>query len=110
MGLIEGHIPDKGRGETFLNRPEYTISKANFYRWLKAVKKTIEDIANSTSHIKIHNTISLSFGKGTSNQVVTSLTERQKEKFASGAALLNNKGVEGTTGKSINTSNTFYGQ
>lgn len=97
--------------ENFADKwPEHPKRKENFYKWLIAVKKAVEDIVNSTSQIQIHNNISQSFGKEISNQVVTSLAERQKEKFASGAALLNNKGEVGTTGKTINTSNTFYGQ
>lgn len=97
--------------ENFADKwPDHPRRKTNFYKWLAAVKKDVEGITSVNSPIQIHNRISQSFGKDISNQVVTNLAERQKAQFASGARLLSDKGQVGSSGKRINTSNTFYGE
>ena len=85
--------------------------KANFFKWLVAVKQDLNNILDGSVKQIILKRLQRSFGKDTITRVATILAERRQAKITSGTALLTNTGTvaAGTIGKTINTSNTFYG-
>ena len=85
--------------------------KANFFKWLDAVKQDLINISDGSVKQIILKRLQRSFGKDTITHVATILAERRQAKIAVGAALLTNTGTvaAGPIGKTINTSNTFYG-
>ena len=99
--------------ENFADKwPTHPKRRENFYKWLAAVKKDVHEILDGTNKIQIQDTMSRVFGKDLITKASSLLVERRKSKLATGAALLTNMGkvAAGTTGRIVNTANTFYGE
>lgn len=88
----------------------YPRRRENFYKWIIAVKKDVNNILESTNRTMIYDNIARAFGKDVSNHAAILLAERQKKMFASGTALLSGTGKVGAAGVAMNTANTFYGE
>lgn len=99
--------------ENFADKwPTHPKRRENFYKWLAAVKKDVHEILDGANRIQIQNTMNRVFGKDLITKASSLLVERRKSKLTTGAALLTSAGkvAASTTGRIVNTANTFYGE
>ena len=98
--------------ENFADKwPTHPKRRENFYKWLDAVKRDVDDIIGGVGKIQIQDKMVRVFGNEVMTRASSLMVERRKTKLSTGAALLSSAGkvVAGTTGKIINTANTYYG-
>lgn len=120
---LEKSITKNGKGEDVISNPvnpeenfadkwpTHPKRRENFYKWLAAVKKDVDDILGGVSKIQIQDKMVRVFGKEVMTRASSLMVERRKTKLSTGAALLSGAGkvTAGTVGKILNTANTFYG-
>ena len=98
--------------ENFADKwPTHPKRRENFYKWLASVKRDVDDIIGGVGKIQIQDKMVRVFGNEVMTRASSLMVERRKTKLSTGAALLSSAGkvVAGTTGKIINTANTYYG-
>lgn len=98
--------------ENFADKwPIHPRRRANFYKWLEAVRKDVIEILESNNKMQIQSSFNRVFGKEVTTKAASLLVERRKCKLSAGVAVLTSAGkiAANTTGKIINTKNTFYG-
>ena len=99
--------------ENFADKwPSHPSRRNNFYNWLAAVKKDVNEILGGTSRIQIQDTMGRVFGKEVATDAASLLVKRRKSRLAAGTTVLTSAGkiAASTKGKIINTANTFYGE
>lgn len=121
---LENSITSNERGEDVVSNPvnieenfaekwpTHPKRRENFYNWLNAVKKDVNEILDGANKVQIQNTMSRIFGKDLITNASLLLVERRKSKLATGAMLLTSAGKVAASGvgKIVNTANTFYGE
>lgn len=97
--------------ENFADKwPSHPRRRENFYKWVTALQRDLEDIINGQNRTEIFDSISQTFGQDASSRAAELLSERRKTNLTRGTALLSSLGVVGASGKGLNTTNTFYGK
>ncbi len=97
--------------ENFADKwPSHPKRKENFYKWVDALQRDLKSIINGRNRTEIFDSIRQTFGQDTSYRITELLSERRNTNLTRGASLLSSSGVVGASGKSLNTTNTFYGR
>lgn len=96
--------------ENFADKwPTHPKRKENFFRWLQQVKSDVYSIING-SGLQVRESIGRSFGDTFSKKLFNMLTEQHKSSAINGGVKVAATGVLGSTGKTLNAKNTFYGK
>lgn len=97
--------------ENFADKwPSAPKKRRDFYKWTESLQCDLEEMINGINRTEIFNSIDRCFGHNISCRASELLSERRKASIAAGTTLLSSTGVVGSSGKGINTTNTFYGK
>lgn len=98
--------PSENYAEKWIEDPE---RKANFYKWLHAVRDDLNTILVSKGPA-IWSSMDKPFGHLIVESANKRYTETRKTSFKSAGAKIATTGILGSTGHSLNAGNTFYGE
>jgi hypothetical protein len=121
VGSMESHINIDSNGEFVISNPvnpEENFAdkwptlpkrKENFFKWMRKVKSDLDNIINARG-LQLRENIGSMFGDDFSRRLFNRITEQHKAEVAKSAIKVGATGLLGGVGKTVNATNTFYGE
>lgn len=96
--------------ENFADKwPKHPKRKDNFFKWLERLEADLNSLSRNKAY-QLQESFGNAFGRDVAASVFNKIAEMHKAEAKSGALKVSATGVLGTIGKTLNASNTFYGE